>query len=275
MTDPHTRAPEGTAEAAHAREERELRAVAALLRGLPDPEPPAGLADRIVARAAERDARSKVIRLLRPLRQPAFAGALAAGLGCLAILTSLEGSPLATTSTAIASEPERLRPSVARRVSSVTTADASAARLSRPVVPSFASAAVIDSRLPTFADPQLPGFGAAPIAAPQPVALPSAGAQARTTTRSTASERGALLQDRRLDRQLNHLMLNPTAFAERLDGIRDSERFFARLADRAARRGDAVDIALALRQQAARDARTDWMVERMLRAALVQEVGQR
>ena len=43
----------------------------------------------------------------------------------------------------------------------------------------------------------------------------------------------------RLDHQLNQLMMNPTAFAQRLEHVGQRDRFIARLAERAAERGDA------------------------------------
>jgi hypothetical protein len=71
----------------------------------------------------------------------------------------------------------------------------------------------------------------------------------------------------RLDHQLNQLMLNPTAFAERLAQIDQRDRFIDRLAERAAERGDAAEIALRVRESAHPLAGV--LVERLLGAQLV------
>ena len=63
-------------------------------------------------------------------------------------------------------------------------------------------------------------------------------------SRSRASIR---LLDRRLDAQLNELQLDPHAFLRRLERVRERERFVQRLAERAARRGDAAQVALSVR----------------------------
>jgi hypothetical protein len=74
--------------------------------------------------------------------------------------------------------------------------------------------------------------------------------------------------ERGLDRQLNLMLLNPEAFLQRLEGVLDQERFLARLASRAALRGDAPQVALRLRaspHQLARPAS-----DQFLRASLVE-----
>jgi hypothetical protein len=77
----------------------------------------------------------------------------------------------------------------------------------------------------------------------------------------------------RLDHQLNQLMLDPTAFAQRLELIGQRDRFIARLAERAAERGDAAEIALRVRESAHPLAGV--LVERLLGAQLVAEVSPR
>ena len=75
----------------------------------------------------------------------------------------------------------------------------------------------------------------------------------------------------RLDHQLNQLMMNPTAFAQRLELIDQRERFIARLAERAAERGDATEIALRVRESPHPLAGV--LVERLLGAQLGPELS--
>ena len=100
-------------------EERELRAVSALLRGLPDPEPPDGLVERVMARVAEREARPNVVRAaFRRVSEPAVASALAAGIGCLLLVSAFQGGLLLPSG----STQTRLQPTQARRVGTVPVA---------------------------------------------------------------------------------------------------------------------------------------------------------
>lgn len=81
---------------------RALRATIALLRGLPDPEPPADLGEVVMRRVAAGEASSPVVlRAVRSLAEPRFATALAAGLAGLAIFAGLQ-----------AVSPERSTPAV-------------------------------------------------------------------------------------------------------------------------------------------------------------------
>jgi len=77
--------------------------------------------------------------------------------------------------------------------------------------------------------------------------------------------------DSRLDHQLNQLMLDPTAFAERLEQLAQRDQFIARLAARAAERGDAAEIAFRVRDSQHPLARQ--LVDRLLRATLVASVS--
>jgi anti-sigma factor RsiW len=79
---------------------RELRATVSLLRRLPEPGHPPGLADAVMARAAQRPAR--VIQLVRRAAEPRFAAALAAGIAGLVFLVdgSDPGRSTAPTATA-------------------------------------------------------------------------------------------------------------------------------------------------------------------------------
>ena len=249
MSEPTQRL-DGTTPPTDGVEERELRAVSVLLRGLPDPEPPSQLVDRVIAEVARREARPRVVRMFGRIPAPVTATALAAGVSCLMLFGAVQGGLLGygeTPPARLAASAAPLKPSVARRVS--TGADASAIRLRRPVVPSFASATVIDPQLAYLAVPSRDGL-------PSPLAT-GAGPRANPLDKSL---------DRRLDRQLNHLLLDPVSFYQRIDQIRAPERFVGRLAERAAQRGDAIGVALRLRERTPEHAHTAWLVEKFLRA---------
>ena len=77
----------------------------------------------------------------------------------------------------------------------------------------------------------------------------------------------------RLDHQLNQLMIDPTAFAQRLEFIAQRDEFIARLAQRAAERGDAPEIALRVRES--HHPLATQIVDRLLRATLVASVSPR
>ena len=79
--------------------------------------------------------------------------------------------------------------------------------------------------------------------------------------------------DARLDHQLNQLMIDPTAFAERLEQLGQRDQFIARLAERAAARGDAPEIALRVRESS--HPLAGLLVDRLLRATLVAAVSPR
>jgi hypothetical protein len=248
VSQPHLRIPKNPP--TDLEEERELRAVAALLRSLPTPESPVDLADRVLERIARYEARPRIVRdLLRYVPRPALATALAAGIGGLLVLTSLPDGRSAPRRDG----EEPLLPMAARRVSDATAAETAALPTRAPVVPRFVSAAVIDGPASVLAPPSI-GLG--------------------TPVTAIAGQPTDPL-DRRLDRQLNHLLLDPPSFYQRLDRVRDSERFVARLAERAAQRGDATEIALELRQRVPRHAHTAWLMEQMLGAVLAQHAPQR
>ena len=126
---------DGTTPSTDLVEERELRAVSLLLRGLPDPEPPSQLVDRVIAEVARREARPRVIRIFGRLPGPAVGTALAAGVSCLVLFGAIQGGLLVGGETPPAPREvaARLVPTKARLVSTGT--DASAARLRRPIVP--------------------------------------------------------------------------------------------------------------------------------------------
>jgi hypothetical protein len=76
-----------------------------------------------------------------------------------------------------------------------------------------------------------------------------------------------------LDHQLNQLMMNPSEYAQRIADMRERDQFIARLAERAAERGDAAEIALRVRESP--HPLAGMLVERLLGAQLVAEVSPR
>jgi len=89
---------------------------------------------------------------------------------------------------------------------------------------------------------------------------------------STANFQPANLLDRRLDLQLNELQLDPQAFFRRLERVRERERFVHRLAERAARRGDAAQVALNVRTVSHPLAQP--VVDELLHASLMRQIQQ-
>jgi hypothetical protein len=245
-------------EAPSAEEERELRAVAALLRDLPDPQPPEDLVARVMGEVRRRESGPRVLRVAFRRFEPMVATALAAGVGALVLTTAIEsglfppGEPPASAT--------GLQPSVAHRV-----ADASpvpAARLRRSLDPR--------STDPVWV--ALPGSGMQP--GPMLGMTPSTplGASLGVPAEAHASRTNPM--DRHLDRDLNSLLLDPPAFYARIQRMEQSDRFVARLADRAARRGDAAEVALRLRQRSPEHPQTSLLVDRLLRASLARSVPQ-
>jgi hypothetical protein len=230
--------------------------VASLLRGLPDPEPPGDLVEAVMAKVAEREARPRVLR--RIFGSPAGAAvgtALAAGIAGLLVLGAFGDALLPPVAPEIAAS-EPLKPTRAQIVARGTGANATAIHSQQRVTPAFPSAAVVDPQAVAFLErPSQPPFAAGRATAGAP--------------------RVASPLDRRLDLQLNQLLLDPAAFYQRLDQVRDSEQFVARLADRAARRGDAVEVALRLRQQLPEREQMAEMVERLLWAAALSSKASR
>lgn len=208
-------------------EERELRAVAALLHSLPDPEPEGDLAARVMARIEAGEARPRTLRgAFRRAAQPRFAAALAAGLSCLLLVTAVRDGRIGSGGVEPAVSPVR--------VASATHAKAGGG------VPAFFQGG---SATPLSA-------GLAPVLGGEETAL-----------------------DQQLDRQINYLLLDPEAFFTRLESVYARDRFMARLAERAARRGDSAQ--LAMRVRSADHPLADPLAEQFLRASLVEYVASR
>jgi hypothetical protein len=224
-----------------ARVEAELRAVASLLRSLPDPEPPADLADRVIERVAAERRRTGIVRAaFRHIGQPRLAAALAAGISALVLVTAVQNGSMGRLGFAG-------NDVVAPRQSARAGGGQRALLERRPAA--WASSAAATAPLAFFASdshhahPSLePTYSVPPL-------------------------------DRRLDRQLDQLLLDPHAFLERLERVFARDRFVSRLANRAARRGDSVDVALRVRS--ARHPLASELVEEFMRASLVESVSRR
>jgi hypothetical protein len=211
----------------------ELARLVALLRALPDPERSPDLAQQILAHVAEQSARSRVTHgvfgIVHQLSRPAVAGMLAAGIAAAVIVFTVAPESIPSSL--------RVDETVASTVAPMVSESGAPIRPHRHqlVRPQFVSAV----------------FAQAPAAV------------------RFAPERAQLDDafDARLDRQLNQLMIDPTAFAQRLEHVAQRDQFIARLAKRAAERGDAPEIALRVRESP--HPLAGLLVDRLLRATLV------
>jgi hypothetical protein len=222
----------------------ELRSVVALLRALPDPAPPADLSERVLAHIDAQES-SSWRRILRTGVTPVLGSALAAGVAGLMFFNVLR--PVAPESGAAWRDPVVAMASQPATLSSAETAVPSRTR--PPTAAALSSAAVVTPQLVYFGGKSLPE------ATPEFASLSSN------------------VIDRGLDRQLNLMLLDPGAFFRRLETVRDRDRFVARLAARASRRGDAPQLALRLRPVAHRFAQTT--SDQFLKASLIECSAQR
>jgi len=227
---------------AESQEARDIEIVVSMLRSLPEPEPSSDLTARVMQRVMEVEARPKLLR-------PAFgrfsdsraAAVLAAGIACAAVGIGLQ--LLQTPATVVASAPTHETP---------------AAR-GRRVVPYFAGANRV-AFASAFPDPRGASFFSP---SPSDAAFQEYQVVDQPTTAS--------ILDRRLDAQLNELQLDPQAFFHRLERVQERDRFVQRLAERAARRGDAAQVALNVRAVSHPLVRP--MVEQLLHASLMRHVS--
>lgn len=213
----------------------ELARLIALLQSLPDPAPPEGLVERVMTEVRRREARPRVLRVaFRTASQPGMATALAAGLACVAVFAAVGGefSPGETPT------PQKLVPSIAQPIG--TAGDTSArSPSSRPIIADPVALFVDD--IPTDA-------------------LTRAGTFPVVTGRDVLTKR--------LDRQLNRLLLDPSAFYRQIERHRKGDLVISRLANRAAERGDAIGVALRLRETEPRDPITNRFVAELFGAVL-------
>lgn len=220
-------------------EARELEAVVSLLRSLPDPEPHADLTARVMTRVLELEAQPRRLYRLRGIPTSPVAAALAASIAVVAIGIGIRQTPPAVPESELAFQPPSAPTQTARSARrDAASAFSIAAAYPRPRMPAYF--------IRSGPEPALQGVS--PLAAAQ-----------------------ANLFDQHLDAQLNELQLDPNAFFRRLERVQDRERFIQRLAERAARRGDAAQVGLSVRAVQHRLARP--MVDQFLRASLVRHVA--
>lgn len=195
---------------------RDLRATVALLRRLPTPMPPRDLTPAVMARIDAEGRRSRWPQALPPLDGPAVLGLLAAGLACLALVGLWQ--PGGVDPAGSGSEPAPQREATGPQIAA---GDDAIRRSRRPTVEAWSPAA----RLPRLQRVASFSSGVAPLSGF--AELP----QAATSQR-----------EREFDRQLERLMGDPAAFLARMGPDVRGERF-ARLAQHAARRGAAGQVA--------------------------------
>ena len=213
----------------------EFRAVANLLRQLPEPEPPEDLHMRVMERVRAEQERPGVVRSLFGSPKPGIAAALAAGIAGWMFLVSPQGTLPGTSSANLVPNPSKGK-----------AAPAPASDIALPVRRASA-----------------PRFGSAAIASQAPQAF-FASDDMRVSTQ--AAPRTLPPLHRRLDRQIDQMLHEPDAFFLRLERIRENDRYLARLAERSARRGDSAAVALKVR--ATEHPLAPRIAEQFLRASL-------
>ena len=233
-------APDGMSEESGIEDERRLNE---LLKTLPEPEPPAYLASRVMARIHAYEVRPRGIRgLLQNLAPMRTAAVLAGG---LATWMFLIGGPYDLIE---AQRGEEQRVAAPERSLRRTAAQTPQPR--RSSTPHYAvSAGALVNPVRFFpGQPQRP----APIFSAQQVLPPL---------------------DRRLDHQIDRMLHNPDAFFRRFARIQEGDRYLERLANRSARRGDAADVGLRVR--AIQHPMAPQVSERFLRAPLIPAAARR
>jgi hypothetical protein len=218
----------------------ELARLVSLLQSLPDPPTPEGLTERVMAEVRRREARPRVLRVaFRTVFQPGVATALAAGLACLVVFVGVRGAVAPGEAPAA----QKLVPSRARPI------EVAGDRFGPPA----------RNTLPLVADPVGLFVDDLP-----PAALPRTGISPVVAVNDVLSQR--------LDRQLNRLLLDPRSFYRQIERHSKGDLVVARLADRAAERGDAIGVALRLRETAPRDPITHRFIEKLFGAVLEQSL---
>ena len=238
--DTDEQAPDAMAEGFAIEEERRLNE---LLKTLPEPEPPAHLTSHVMARIQAYEVRPRGIRgFLQGLAPMRTAAVLAGG---LATWMFLVGAPYDLGGTGPSQEQRVAAPEPSLR--------RTAAQNPQPRRPSSPHYAVSAGALVSPA-----GFFPGPPQRPAPI---------------LAAQRVLPPLDRRLDRQIDHLLHNPDAFFRRFARIREGDRYLERLANRSARRGDAAHIGLRVR--AIQHPLAPQVSERFLRAPLIPAAARR
>jgi anti-sigma factor RsiW len=225
---------------------RDLRTIVGLVRGLPDPRPPDGLADAVMARIAAGEGAPRMRGLaggLRRVSQPRFAAALAAGVAGLLAWTLL--------------------PYLARRPEAPDRVDGQAIEIAAAPTPEIAAGDPVElqrrpvARQRSSAVPYLVG-----VEMPRRAAAFSGGVAPDTPD----------FDSDEIDRQLERLMIDPNAVLSRM-GAGIGGEHFAQLAQHAARRGRAALLARSL--IASSHPMANQLASRFLAASLAEDVQNR
>jgi len=210
--------------AACSAELRELRSTIALLRGLPDPEPPARLRAEVMRRIAAGEGRgARLPRLLSSIGEPRFAAALAASFAALAVLSISDFGAGVFLGTSPEPSPDSV--TTQGNTGGFTVADAPGA----------------SQRLPGRSASEMEGMRTALVAFES----------ARPPQRPTASHFGLLggtappVPLRDLDGELEGLVADPALFLEQMrrTAAPDRRPLIAPLVEHSARRGDVTLVA--------------------------------
>jgi hypothetical protein len=213
---------------------RELRATVGLLRGLPDPEPPALLTAEVMRRIeAGEGTEARVVQLFRRAAEPRFAAALAAGIAGLVLVTTIQfgGGGLLGTPSGLSPERFAVRSdhggiTAVRAMGERRPLPLHRASVVRGMVPRerslhmlVASQTVVPPRRPSPDDPSA-RFGFIGRAAPE-------------------------VPMRDLDGELEELLEDPAAFLDQMRRIAEGARrpMIAPLVEQSARRGDVGAVA--------------------------------
>jgi hypothetical protein len=230
-------------DARSAEETQEIAALVSLLRSLPEPEPEADLTARVMAAVRQIEERPRIVRLFESIRRNEASALIAAGIACLAVGIGLGGI--------------RAPSEAERRIVATPEPTVTAALPAQPPARRSGAAGPVG-----YAGVMPVGYGVPLFGGPVPAPmLPS------------VSRPNLNPMDRHLDTELNALQLDPDAYLLRLERVRERERFVQRLAERAARRGDAAQVALRVR--VVPHEYTSSMVEQFLHASLVHYMAER
>jgi hypothetical protein len=217
-----------------AAELRELRTTVALLRGLPDPAPPAELAEAVMRRIDSGEGRPpRLVPLFRRVAEPRLAAALAAGVMGLLLFNFTDFGSRNFLGSSSESSPDR----TAMSSDAVRIAAVRAVEARRPLPPRRAPAMSTTAASVGRSHPLVAFSGVTPPRRPSP----TGSAQGFGFFGSAAPE--SPLRD--LDGELEALMADPAAFLDRFRRTAEASRrpMVAPLVEHSARRGDAGAVA--------------------------------
>jgi hypothetical protein len=229
---------------------RDLRSVVGLVRALPDPQAPVDLAEAVMVRIHAGEGASRMRMILGGLRrvsEPRFVAALAAGVAGLLAWSMLPALNSFLRDPSAAPQVDSTSIELAARPAPTFTAGGPSEPKRRPRVQSRSPA------VPIFAGVEMPRRGAA-----------FQGGVAMTSPMIEVDE---------MDRQLERIWTDPTSVLNRMGTTSPRGDLFARLAQRAARRGQAAE--LASRLISSPHPMANGLASRFLAASLAEDVQRR